>query len=329
MNTKEAVICQLIKSGGYVSGETLGETLGISRAAVNMAIRALRADGYEIDSSTNKGYILLSSPDVISCGGLSAYLPEDRIGKIFCYDCVNSTNTVLRELALAGAEAGRVVTAEAQTAGRGRMGRQFVSPKGKGVYISYLMRPDGVLPANATSLTALVAVAISRAVEKVCSVRPDIKWVNDLVFGGKKICGILTEMSIESESGHIQYIVIGAGLNVNETADDFPEELREKATSLFAETGKRFKRAQIAAEIIKQLDLLSIGFPDNRQSYFDAYKKNCVTLKKNVRIMNKQEDIGFAEDLTENFELVVRLDNGSVKTVSSGEVSVRGEKGYV
>ena len=329
MNTKEAVISQLMKSGGYVSGETLGETLGISRAAVNTAIRALRTDGYEIDSSTNKGYILLSSPDVISYGGLSAYLPNERVGKIFCYDCVNSTNTVLRELALAGAEAGRVVTAEAQTAGRGRMGRSFVSPKSKGVYISYLIRPDGVAPANATSLTAWVAVAISNAVERVCGIRPDIKWVNDLVLDGKKICGILTEMSVESESGHIQYIVIGAGLNVNETADDFPEELREKATSIFAATGKRFKRVLLAAEIIKELDLLSAAFPNGKQRYYDSYKKNCVTVGKAVRIMNKEEDSGFAEDLTENFELVVRMSDGTKKIISSGEVSVRSEKGYV
>lgn len=232
-------------------------------------------------------------------------------------------------MAFDGAPAGQIVIAESQTAGRGRYGRQFVSPKGKGIYISALLRPDNVDPQNAANLTAWVAVAICNAVEKVCGVRPAIKWVNDLLLNGRKICGILTEMSIESENGHIQYIVAGAGLNVNETAEDFPEELREKATSVFAETGKEFSRAQIAAEIIKELDIMAASFPDNKEPYLSAYKRDCVTVGKQVRVCGKEERFGTAKEINDDFSLTVKFDDGEEKPVKSGEVTVRGENGYI
>ncbi len=329
MTTKDAVIAQLKNQSDYVSGETLGKTLGISRAAVNSAIRSLRDDGYEILSSTNRGYSISRSPDRINCGELSAFLPPERVESVLCLDSVDSTNNALRSMAIDGAKAGQIIIAESQTAGRGRYGRQFVSPKGKGIYISALLRPDSVEPQTATFLTAWVAVAICNAVEKVCGVRPAIKWVNDLLLGGKKICGILTEMSVESESGHIQYIIVGAGLNVNETAEDFPEELREKATSLFENTGRGFSRAQIAAEIVKELDIMAASFPADKEKYLRAYRKDCVTTGKTVRVFGKEERHGFAKEINDDFALVVKFDDGEEKAVSSGEVTVRSENGYV
>ncbi len=328
MNTKDAVIAALRKQDDYVSGETLGKTLGISRAAVNSAIRSLRDDGYEILSSTNKGYAISSAPDKINCGELLAYLPPKRVENVLCVDCVDSTNNALRAMAFDGAKAGQIMIAEAQTAGRGRYGRQFVSPKGKGIYISALLRPDNVEPQNAAFITAWVAVAVSNAVEKVSGIRPVVKWVNDLLLGNKKICGILTEMSVESENGHIQYVIIGAGLNVNETAEDFPEELREKATSLYEYTGRKFSRAQIAAEIIKEFDIMAKAFPADKAKYLSAYRKDCVTVGKNVRVCGKEEKKGVAKEISDDFGLVVRFENGEEKTVSSGEVTVRGENGY-
>ncbi len=329
MKTKDAVLAFLKKQGSYVSGEALGEALGVSRAAINTAVKTLRQEGYEISSVTNKGYILSYSPDAINCGELLALLPADRVEKILCLESVDSTNNRLREMAVAGAPAGQIVFAESQTAGRGRYGRQFVSPKGKGVYLSALFRPESVPPESASTLTAWVAVAICNAVEKACGIRPSIKWVNDLLLGNRKICGILTEMTIESENGHIQHVIVGAGVNVNESETDFPEELKNVATSLYNETGKRYSRAELAAQMIIELDKLAKLWPNDKAEYLAAYKKDCVTVGKTVRISGKEETVCFAKEIDDNFGLVVKFEDGTEKTVSSGEVSVRGLYGYV
>lgn len=329
MKTKDEVLAVLKKRGDYVSGETLGETLGVSRMAVNAAVKALRQDGYEISSSTNRGYILTGAPDLINGGELLALLPAERAENILCLDSVDSTNNRLRELALAGAPAGQVVLAESQTAGRGRYGRQFASPTGKGVYLSMLFRPESVQPASVSTLTAHVAVAICDAVQTVCGVRPGIKWVNDLLLGNRKICGILTEMSVESESGHIQYVIVGAGVNVNETDADFPAALRPIATSILAETGQRFARARLAAQMITELDKLRAVWPHEKARYLAAYRKDCVTVGKTVRLSGADEQTAFAKAIADDFGLIVRFPDGTEKTVSSGEVSVRGLYGYV
>lgn len=329
MKTKDAVLAFLKKQADYVSGEALGEALGVTRTAINAAVKALRQDGYEISSSTNKGYILSYSPNSINCGELLTLLPPERVENILCLESVDSTNNRLREMALAGAPAGQIVIAESQTAGRGRYGRQFVSPKGKGVYISALFRPESVPPESASTLTAWVAVAICNAVEKTCGVRPSVKWVNDLLLGNRKICGILTEMTIESENGHIQYVIVGVGINVNEIETDFPEELRSVATSVYAETGKQHSRAELAAQIITELDKLGKLWPNEKTAYLAAYKNDCVTVGKTVRISGKEETVCYAKEIDDNFGLVVKFSDGTEKTVSSGEVSVRGLYGYV
>lgn len=329
MKTKDEVLAVLKKHGGYVSGETLGETLGVSRMAVNAAVKALRQDGYEISSSTNRGYILTCAPDRLNSGELLALLPAERVEKILCLDSVDSTNNRLRELALTGAPAGQVVIAESQTAGRGRRGRQFASPAGKGVYLSTLFRPESVQPAAVTTLTAHVAVAICNAVETVCGVRPGIKWVNDLLLGNRKICGILTEMSVESENGHIQYVIVGVGVNANETENDFPAELRPVATSILTETGKRFDRARLAAQMILELDKLRAVWPHEKGRYLAAYRNDCVTVGKTVILSGTDEQTAFAQAVSDDFGLIVRFPDGTEKTISSGEVSVRGLYGYV
>ncbi len=326
--TKDAILAYLKKRGGYVSGETLGETLNISRTAVNSAVNALRLDGYEISSSTNKGYCIVGSPDKINLGEMLALLPAERVNDILFLDSVDSTNNRLHELAVSGAPAGQTVIAESQTAGRGRYGRSFASP-GKGVYLSMLMRPRFTQPAAASTLTAWVAVAICNAVQKACGVRPGIKWVNDLVLNGRKICGILTETTVESETGHIRHVIVGAGINVNECENDFPPQLRDTATSLFAETGKQFDRARLAADIITELDALGADWPDAKTPYLDAYRKDCVTIGKYIRLSGSEERAGYALGIDDDFGLIVRLDDGTVKTVTSGEVSVRGMYGYV
>lgn len=327
IKTKDAVLAYLKRCDDYVSGESLGESLQISRTAINAAVKALRADGYAISSSTNKGYKLSASPDTITNGELLTLLPRERVEQIDCLLETDSTNNRVRELAVAGAPAGQVVIAESQTAGRGRYGRSFVSPQGKGVYLSILLRPRLVPHVAASTLTAWVAVAIANAVEKACGVRPQIKWVNDLVLGNKKICGILTETTVESETGHIQYIVVGAGVNVNESPRDFPDEVREIATSLYTETGRKFDRARLAAQIIAELDTLAADWPDAKERYLAAYRRDCITVGKSVRLSDGR--IGYAQSIDDDFGLVVRFDDGTTQSVSYGEVSVRGLYGYV
>ena len=221
--TKDAVLAILRKENDYISGEHISRLLGVSRAAVNTAVKALRAEGYEISSSTNKGYHLDAVPNSISAQELAAYLDEARMQTVECLASVDSTNNRLRELALAGAPNGQVVLANEQTRGKGRRGRAFASPQDNGIYLSILFHPD-TLPTDIVEITAWTAVATNNAIEEVCGVRAGIKWVNDLVIDRKKICGILTEMSVESESGYIQYLIIGIGINVNGQAEDFPAE---------------------------------------------------------------------------------------------------------
>ncbi|MDE7464672.1 MAG: biotin--[acetyl-CoA-carboxylase] ligase [Clostridiales bacterium] len=330
MTTKDEVIAVLSESGGYVSGEKISERLGISRTAINTAVKSLRAEGYVIDSSTNKGYALSHSPDTVSCGMLSLYLGKERAENITCLDCVDSTNNYLRKSALDGAESGHVVIAESQTAGRGRLGKSFASPAGKGVYMSLLLRPQNVTAEEVSSVSAWVASAIHNAVFAACGVRTGIKWVNDITLGSKKLCGILTEMSIESETKRIQYMIVGIGVNVNEDEADFPEEYRGIATSLHIHTKEKFDRAKLAAEMIKSLDALAADLPHNKQPYLDTYRKYNVTTGKDVRLISLSGDsVGYAVDITDDFGLRVRSENGEEKTVHSGEVSVRGLYGYV
>lgn len=320
--TKDLVLAILKKENTYVSGEKISIRLGISRAAVNAAVKNLRADGYEILSSTNKGYFLKDSPNRLSIGELAAYLPKERLESVRYFDSVDSTNNRLRDLAFAGVPEGQVVLANEQTNGRGRRGRQFVSPKDKGIYLSLYFCPDS-LPSDMVSVTAWAAVAVSNAIASVCKVRPQIKWVNDLLLNGKKICGILTEMSVESESGQIQYVVLGVGLNVNEQPEDFPEEIQEIATSLSAECGQQFSRAALAAEIIKELDWMRSLWPQGKKEYLEAYRTANFTIGKEVIVMQKAaKKDGIAEAVNEDFSLRVRYADGSTENISSGEVQI-------
>lgn len=330
MTTKDEVIAILKESSDYVSGEKISELLGLSRVAVNSAVKSLRADGYKITSSTNKGYMLVSSPDKITSGDLSRYIGKERADNVICLDSVDSTNNYLRKSAYDGANAGTVVIAESQSAGRGRYGRSFASPAGKGVYMSVLLRPENVTAEELSCVSAWVAVAVHNAIKSAYGILTGIKWVNDITLGNKKLCGILTEMSIESENGHVQYIIVGAGVNVNETAEDFPEQYRSVATSLYEYTGKKHDRTVLAAEMIKSLDILNRDLPRLKQKYLDAYRKYNVTIGKEVRVISPLgESSAFAAGLDDDFGLIIRTADGKEKTVHSGEVSVRGLYGYV
>ena len=330
---KETVLALLLREKGrYVSGESISASLGITRAAIWKSISALRAQGYEIDAVPGRGYCLKSLPDALTEQTVRSYLGEvETVGKrIDCFDSIDSTNAYLKRIALDGAPDGTVAVAAEQTSGRGRRGRTFQSAAGKGVYLSVLLRPE-LTPAQLMPLTGLVAVAMSRAVDRVGGTNVQIKWTNDLVLNGRKLCGILTELSVEGETGALQYVVPGIGINVSQCEEDFDGDVAQIATSILRETGRRISRAELAAAMIEELDALYAALKSGDTSaYLEEYRRRCVTIGREVQLLwqDTKEKVT-ALDVDEEFGLIVRRENGTVETVRTGEVSVRGLYGYV
>ena len=254
-------------------------------------------------------------------------LPENCVvgGTLLCFECMDSTNDYLKNLALQGGKHGTVVLADGQTGGRGRMGRRFESPNGAGIYLSVLLRP-ACLPAEAVDLTAWAAVAVCDGLKVCCGVETDIKWTNDLLLHGRKLCGILTELVMDGEQ---PCIILGIGLNVTQSRAEFDVlGLGEIATSLAAE-GVTVEREAVAASIIRSLDKMVAEFPHMRQAWLECYRERCVSVNKPVTILRGGEHyVAFALAVEEDFTLRVRRENGVEECLSAGEVSVRGLMGY-
>lgn len=318
------------QEGQFVSGERISETLGITRAAIWKTIGALRKEGYEIESKTRLGYRLVASPDRLTADNVGARISTKTVGRSITYfDRIDSTNNYAKQAALNGGEDGLVVIANQQLGGRGRNGRSFQSPPDKGLYLTALLKPEAS-PMDVLPITALAAVAVCNAVERTCGVRPGIKWTNDLVLNGKKLAGILTEMGIEGESGRLQYVVIGIGTNVNHIREDFSGEVAQMATSLRMELERSVSRTALAAALIEELDRIYAALGGDLSAYLAAYRRDCVTLGKQVRILGSgAERLAEAVDIDDAFGLVVRREDGALETIRSGEVSVRGMYGYV
>ena len=325
--SKERVYARLrAAGGGYVSGQELSTGLGVSRAAIWKAIDSLRQEGYTIEARTGLGYRLTAVPDALTEREVRQFLTAD-CPDLRCLEEIDSTNSYLKREALTGAPHGTVATADCQTAGRGRMTRSFQSPPGKGVYLSVLLRPQ-LPPEKLMGVTGMTAVAVCRAVERTAGVRPAIKWTNDLVLNGRKLCGILTEMAVEGETGLTQSLVIGAGVNVSHTPEDFGPEVSKMATSL-AQEGYPISRAALAAAMIEELYRLSDALGGDTGPWADAYRRDCINLGKRVRLLwTDRQTEAEAVDIDSQFGLVVRLADGSTTTVRTGEVSVRGLYGY-
>lgn len=330
---KDDVIKLISRESDYISGEAISRKLGVTRAAVNSAVKALRDEGYEITSSTNKGYLLTKSPDILTKGSVSVFLPDALIPKVHVFDSVDSTNNVLKDMARNGAPSGTVVIADHQTGGKGRRGRSFSSPKGVGVYLSFLFKPESGFD-KISNLTSWTAIAVSDAIYNAYEIDSQVKWVNDLLMNRKKICGILTEVSVEGESGFIDTCIIGIGVNVNESPSDFPAEISEIATSISIENdGKKFFRAKLASEIIKSMDKLSSDWPDGSSYYLERYRDINVTAGSKITAYSLMAEngngrMGTALAINDDFSLKVEFADGSVSDLKSGEVSVRGLYGY-
>lgn len=315
MGRKE--VLALLRQDEYISGEEISKKLGVSRAAVWKSVQALRAEGCRIDSVPNRGYCLRPA------ARLNAALLQAPPWTVVVPEEVDSTNNIAKQLGAQGAPHGMVVVTEHQTGGRGRLGRSFVSPPG-GVYLSVLLRPAVEL-GHLMHLTALAAVATRRAIADSCGVEADIKWTNDLQWHGKKLCGILTELSCEAESGRLEYAVIGIGINCNTEIEQLPPEVRPIATSLADITGRELDPNELALALIRRLQELAEVLEGDRRPWMLEYRRACVTLGKRVVLLRGGEQIpAFALDVNEDGGLVVRYEDGSIGTVNSGEVSVRG-----
>lgn len=325
---KEKILALLRQTEDYVSGQELCERLGVSRTAVWKVIKQLKEDGYVIDSVQNRGYRLLESPDVLTRAEISQGLDTRWLGRtLYDYEVTDSTNIRARLLAEEGAPEGTVAVADRQSAGRGSRGRSWESPGGCGIFMSAVLRPD-IPPVRASMVTLTAAYSIAKVLREGYGLDVKIKWPNDIVLNRKKLAGILTEMS--SESDFIYHIVTGIGINVN--MESFPEELSDKATSLRMETGRRFGRAALTAEILNRLERDYERFVRDQDLGFlmKEYNEMLINRDQEVRLLQRgQAGGGIARGINSMGALLVERADGSLEEVFSGEVSVRGLYSYV
>ena len=323
-------ILKLLKDSGnnFVSGQKISEELGVSRAAIWKHINAIKEAGYEIEAISRKGYRIISSPDILTFEEIKNFLTTKYIGEnIIYYDSISSTNSKAKELAETNEQHGTVIISEEQTLGRGRLGRNWVSPKYKGIWMSIILRPN-IITQNISQITLVGAAAVQRAIMKI-GIKTSIKWPNDIVFNSKKVCGILTEMS--GEIDHINYLVMGIGVNVNLEQEDIPIDLKEIATSLKLATGKHIDRKLLLATILNEFEDLYIDFVlnGNIKETIDICRKNSILIGREIQLVNRGKvKIAKAIDISDKGELVIENDQGVIEHIVSGEVSIRGIYGY-
>ena len=325
---KEEILRLLRSADGYISGQELCNRFGVSRTAVWKAINQLKEAGYEIEAQQNKGYRLMAAPDLMTEAEIKSLMHTEWVAKeVLYFDTIDSTNTKAQELAEKGYPSGTLVVADKQESGKGRRGRSWVSPSGTGIFMTLMIKPD-INPNNASMLTLVAALAVAKAITSVTSEEALIKWPNDIVVNGKKVCGILTEMNAQFD--YINHIVVGIGINVHN--ESFPEEISQMASSLMIEAGgKRFHRAQIIAETMSYFEQYYDTFlkTQDLSALVREYDELLVNRNKSVRVLDPKEPFdGKAMGITPKGELIVDTWE-SRKLVSSGEVSVRGIYGYV
>lgn len=328
--TKESVLSLLRDTEGFVSGERMSRTLNLSRTAVWKAVQALRDEGYVIESVTNRGYRLAAVPDKLSQSEIRRLLGDHPWAeRVQVLAETSSTNTAAKDLAAHGAPEGTIVIAERQTGGKGRLGRSFASPPGVGLYLSAVLRPEAP-PVSLLHLTAVAAEATVEAIAGAAGVRPGIKWTNDLVLGGRKLVGILTELSLLAESGLVEYAVVGIGTNCNHARADFPPEVQPIAISLREATGCAVNRNAYAAALIGQLHRAANTLFTRKAEWMARYAKDCVTVGRDVMVIRGDKVYpAHADGIDPDGALLVTYEDGRREAVSSGEVSVRGMYGYV
>ena len=313
-----SIIPILKEAQGFISGQELSRRLGVTRAAVWKHVEELRAQGYAIEAVPRKGYRFVSAPDRLSADEVQYHLNTKVFGaQINHFESVESTMIEAFRAAVDLAIEGEVVIAERQTKGRGRMGRVWVSPWGKGLYFSIVLRP-ACAPSEAPRLTLLAAVAVSEAVEKVTGIRPLIKWPNDLLVNDKKICGILTEMSAELD--RVRFVVVGIGLNVNTPAFQLPPE----ATSLKIATAKVVSRVALLQEILRAFEARYFAMKkDGYAAVLTEWRARSAMEGRTVRFVERGQEIrGTAAGIDDDGGLLVKLANGSVVKRMAGDITI-------
>lgn len=312
--------------GKYVSGADIASELGVTRNAVWKAVNTLKNEGYNISAVTNKGYILDENSDILSERAVKRYLEKGFSADITVFPKVTSTNTLVKELAEKGAPEGTIVIAAEQTAGKGRFSRKFVSENKTGVYFSILLRPE--LPAEDSLLiTTAAAVAVSKAVDELSGKECGIKWVNDVILDGRKICGILTEAAFVPDGGGLEYAVLGIGVNVFEPENGFPDEIGGTAgAALTRDIEISDPRSRVAAGVIG--NFFEIYRDLGNRDFIAEYKRRSTVIGKDVYLYSGAFDIAAAErvhvtDIDDRCRLIVTKSEGSTKAVSSGEISLK------
>lgn len=323
--TSDAQILAALRTAapGAVSGAELADRLQISRAAIWARIQELRRLGYDIDASPHLGYRLVSAPDLLHADDLLSQLTHPRtVGRdIRVFKQTTSTNDIVEKLARDGVKEGVAVFAESQTKGRGRLGRPWVSPAGKGLWFSILLRPP-IRPQDTTQLTVAAAASVSRAIRRITGLPAAIKWPNDIWIGTRKVAGILTEMNAELDM--VRYAILGIGLSVNSTASDFPPEWRETTSSLRMEAGHSIPRATLAVALLEDLEQ---DYQSVRIGKFEAvaeeWQSRCLTLGRNVQIqMGSRLIKGTAESLDATGALLLRTQHGLLERITGGDVTM-------
>lgn len=319
MNTKNRVLRMLENANQHLSGAAMARDLKVSRNAVWKAIEALRSEGYRIEAVTNKGYLLSQAHDLLSPRSIERFLPATHPFSISVRKRVDSTNSEARRRALEGAPEGTVVVAEEQTAGKGRPGKSFYSPASTGLYLSIVLYPD-LQASQAQLLTTAAAVATARAIEAVSAKEASIKWVNDIYCEGKKVSGILTEGTIDMESGRFEHAVLGIGVNVRKPERGFPPELADLAGTLY-ENEQGAVRSKLTASILENFWNLYESIDE--RSFYEEYRERCFLIGKPIVIMRNGTRIrARAVDLTHDFRLVVELPDKTTLELPYGEVSI-------
>lgn len=320
MALKNKVLAVLEENKGKsISGNDIAQSVGMTRSAVWKAVKQLRNEGYTILAATNKGYCLTEDNEFLSEQSIFEHLSTEKIGrKIDVFKNIDSTNNFAKSLAQLGAEHGTTVIAEVQSQGKGRMGRSFHSPIGMGIYMSVVLRPK-LSVEHSLLITSCAAVAVAEAIEKISGVDCKIKWVNDIYVGSKKLCGILTEAAVNVEQGGLDYAVVGIGLNMHNSS--FPKHLSDIATSLYMETGEKFPKSELVAEILNSLERHLDKIHD--KSFIEDYRRRSNLVGKRVEITHNDE-VTQAEciGIDEICRLLVRYDNGEEKALMSGTIRI-------
>ena len=319
MTIKQQVLKALVKNmGKSVSGAQLSKELFCSRNAVWKAIKSLENDGYEIEATTNKGYCLKNENVTFSSVLVEIYLKIDC--KVIVLDDIDSTNNYLKKLAEDGEKENTVVIAKHQSGGKGRMGRSFFSPK-SGLYMSILLRPN-FSAEKSLFITTATAVAVSDAIDSLSDKSSSIKWVNDVFIDSKKVCGILTEASIDFETGGLSYAVVGLGVNLYHPADGFPEDIKNIAGTVFDSEISGDEKAKFAAEIINGFFNIYNNFENS--DFMKRYKSKSFILGKKINVIKGDKKIpATAIDIDDEARLLVEYETGERESLFSGEVSIK------